>query len=303
MRIGLTAQGSSVDQLLEHARWAESIGFTSLWYSSQHAGDPLVVMALAGRGTSRIEIGTAVLQTYPCHPFLQANRAASVVAAMDRPGLTLGIGPSHESLIRGLYGLSYDHPGRSTAEYVDILTRLLRGDTVDFDGTDWSAHGSISTPLGHPIPVLVSALSPRLLRVAGGVADGTITYMASPKVIESRVSPLLHDAAKQAARPAPRLVAGLPVAVHDDLDAARSAYLAGPGQYATMPNYRRIVAAGGHNSPAEVAIVGNEAAVTKQLQAAVDAGADDIWAGIFPVGNDHDGSLRRTTDLLASLLS
>jgi F420-dependent oxidoreductase-like protein len=302
MRIGLTAQGSTVDQLLEHAQWAESAGFTTLWYSSQHAGDPIVAMALTGRATSRIELGTAVLQTYPCHPLLQANRAASLVAAMNRPGFTLGLGPSHEPLIRGQYGLSYDHPGRSTEEYVAIVTQLLHGGTVDFDGADWSVHGSIGTPLEHSVPVLVSALSPRLLRVAGGVADGTITYLASAKVIESRISPQLRQSARQADRPVPRLVSGVPVAVHDDEEAARSAYLAGPGQYATMPNYRRIVASGGYDSPAEVAIVGNEASVAKQLQAVIDAGADDIWAGIFPVGHDRAASLRRTTDLLASLL-
>src|SRR3954464_5554004 len=136
MRIGLTGGGSTVDKVVEQARQAEADGFTSLWYASVVTGDPLVAMALAGRETSTIELGTAVLQTYPCHPLLQANRAASVVAAMGRPGFTLGLGPSHESLIRDVYGMSYDHPGRSTEEYVAILTALLRGDDVDVDGED-----------------------------------------------------------------------------------------------------------------------------------------------------------------------
>lgn len=302
MRIGLTARGANVEELLEHASWAERSGFTSLWYSSQHAGDPMVIMALTGRSTSRIEIGTAVLQTYPCHPLLQANRLWSVAAAINRPGFTVGIGPSHGPLVRDVYGLSYDHPGRSTEEYVTILTELLHGRSVDFDGQDWSTHGSLASPPPHPVPVLVSAMSPRLLGVAGGIADGTITYMASARVVGSRVVPQLEAAARQVGRPRPRVVAGIPLAVHDDVTEARSAYLSGPGVYATMPNYRQVVAAGGHDSPAEVAIVGDEASVTRQLQAVMDAGADDIWAGIFPVGDDIAGSLRRTTDLLAALL-
>src|SRR4051795_13028203 len=140
MRIGLTGGGNTVEQVVAAAQQAEADGFTSLWYASVVLGDPLVPMAIAGRETSAIELGTAVLQTYPCHPLLQANRAPSVVAAMGRPGFTLGVGPSHEPLVRGVYGLSYDHPGRSTEEYVRILTGLLRGDTVDFDGQDWTAH-------------------------------------------------------------------------------------------------------------------------------------------------------------------
>ncbi|MGO8859868.1 MAG: TIGR03564 family F420-dependent LLM class oxidoreductase [Acidimicrobiales bacterium] len=301
MRIGLTARGSTMDDIVEHACWAEESGITSVWFSSAHTGDPVVAMALAGRATSRIEIGTAVLQTYPCHPLLQANRASSVVAAMKRTGFTLGIGPSHEPLIRNVFGLSYDHPGRSTEEYVYILTRLLQGETVDFDGVDWSTHAAIGAPVEHQVPVLVSALSPRLLRLAGGVADGTITYMAPPNVIESRVVPQIRAAAAQAGRAVPRVVAGLPVAVHEDADEARAAYMAGPGVYAAMPNYQRVLAAGGYETAAQVAIVGDEATVTKQLQSVIDAGADDIWAGIFPVGDEPTDSLRRTTDLLSSL--
>src|SRR5215212_5556311 len=137
MRIGMTGGARTVDKLVEQAKRAEADGFTSLWYASAVAGDPLAPSAVAGRETSRIELGTAILQTYPCHPLLQANRAASVVASMGRPGFTLGIGPSHEPLIQGVFGMSYDHPGRSTEEYVRILTGVLRGEDIDLDGEDW----------------------------------------------------------------------------------------------------------------------------------------------------------------------
>src|SRR3954449_11109014 len=130
MRIGLTGGGASADRIVAQAQRAEADGFTALWYASIVTGDPLVAMAIAGRQTSRIELGTAVLQTYPCHPLLQANRATSVADAMGRPGFTLGIGPSHEPLVRGVLGMSYDHPGRSTEEYTRILTAVLRGETV-----------------------------------------------------------------------------------------------------------------------------------------------------------------------------
>ena len=304
MRIGLTGGGSTVDKVVRQAEQAEADGFTSLWYASIVTGDPLVAMAVAGRATSRIELGTAVLQTYPCHPLLQANRAASVVDAMGRPGFTLGIGPSHEPLVTGVYGLSYDHPGRSTEEYVRILVPLLQGEPVDLDGEDWTAHaaGRAVAP-AHPVPVLVSALGPRLLRVAGGVADGTVLWMAPARAIESHVAPKVNAAAAAAGRPAPRIVAGLPVAVHDDEAEARAAAATRSTMYAAMDNYRRILEIGDAESPADAAIVGDERAVRGQLQSLLDAGATDIWAAVFPVGDDSATSVRRTTDLLKELLA
>jgi F420-dependent oxidoreductase-like protein len=303
MRIGLTGGGASVDRVVRQAKEAEADGFSALWYASIVTGDPLVAMAIAGRETSTIELGTAVLQTSPCHPLLQANRVSSVVDAMGRPGFTLGIGPSHEPVIRGAFGMSYDHPGRRTDEYLQILTALLRGENVDFDGSDWSAHtAGRAVPPSHPVPVLVSALGPRLLRVAGEHADGTVLWMAPARAIETHVAPKLHAAAAAAGRPAPRIVAGLPVAVHDDIAEARAAASASSSMYAQMENYTRILEIGGAGTPADAAIVGNESSVTSQLQALLDAGATDIWAAVFPVGDDRRASMRRSKDLLQELV-
>lgn len=305
MRIGLTGGAATVDKVVAQAKQAEADGFHTLWYASVVTGDPLVAMAIAGRETTSIELGTAVLQTYPCHPLLLANRVASVADAMGRPGFALGIGPSHEPLIRGVYGMSYDHPGRSTEEYLQILTGLLRGEVVDLDGEDWTAHSSgRMTTLAHPVPVLLSALGPRLLRVAGEIADGAVLWMASARAIEIHVAPRIAAAASAANRPAPRIVAGLPVAVHDDEGEARSAAAVGSSAYAGMANYQRILDIGGAAGPADAAIVGNERSVTAQLQTLLDAGATDIWAAAFPVGVDRDersSSLRRTKDLLREL--
>ncbi|CRZ16842.1 TIGR03564 family F420-dependent LLM class oxidoreductase [Mycolicibacterium neworleansense] len=305
MRIGLTGGGSTVESILRQARIAEEQGFSSLWYASNVASDPLTAMALAGRETSWIELGTAVLQTYPCHPLLQANRVTAAADAMGRPGLTLGLGASHATAVEGLYGLSYAHPGRNTEEYLTIITALLRGEQVDFTGHDWSAHTSAPAAPAAPVQVLLSALSPRMLRVAGAIADGTILWMASAKAIESHIVPRIATAATAAGRPSPRIVAGLPVAVHDDESAARSATAATAGIYGGMPNYQRIIETGGGSAPADLAIVGNEKSVRSQLQSLLDAGATDIWAQPVAVGVDRtqrSASRQRTIDLLRELL-
>jgi F420-dependent oxidoreductase-like protein len=303
MRIGLTGGASTVDKMVEQATRAEADGFTSLWYASAIAGDPLVALAIAGRATSTIELGTSVLQTYTCHPLLQANRAASVVGGMGRAGFTLGIGPSHQPVIEDILGLSYDHPGRHTEEYVRVLTSALRGEEVAFDGDEFRVHapaGRVVAP-AHPVPVLVAALAPRLLRVAGQVADGTILWMGNARAVETHVAPRVTKAAADAGRPAPRIVAGLPVAVHDDIAEARATAAQLFAGYGVLPNYRRLLDIGGAAGPAEAAIVGDEASVAAQIGALFDAGATDVWAAVFPVGNDAGESRRRTRALLKEL--
>jgi F420-dependent oxidoreductase-like protein len=233
---------------------------------------------------------------------MQANRVASVASAIGRPGLTVGIGPSHESIVRSVLGTSYDHPGRSTEEYATILTGLLRGEIVDFDGHDWSVHSAgRMVPTEYQVPVLISALGPRLLRVAGEIADGTVLWMAPLRAVGEHIAPRLHAAAATAGRPTPRIVAGLPIAVHDDVAEARAAQAAYASAYVEMPNYQRVLELGGASTPGDAAIVGDEAAVERQLQSLLDAGATDIWAAIYPVGDDKKASIRRTRELLMGL--
>ena len=267
MRIGLYGGAATPDKIVEQAQQAEADGFSSLWYASGVLGDPLVAMALAGRATSTIELGTAVLQTYPCHPLLQAHRAASVAAAMGRPGFTLGVGPSHESNMSGIYGLSYDHPGRNTEEYVRMLTALLRGEDVEFEGEDWTVrHAGRGRRDPHPIPR--AALRPRRPGCCASPAStptGRSSGWRPPAAIEEHVTPRITAAA--AAR-------GSPCAPHRRRAPARRARRrgrspgrgrAGAAMYADRPNYRRIMEVGRASGAGEAAIVGDETAVEAQL--------------------------------------
>jgi alkanesulfonate monooxygenase SsuD/methylene tetrahydromethanopterin reductase-like flavin-dependent oxidoreductase (luciferase family) len=181
---------------------------------------------------------------------------------------------------------------------------VLHGDSADFDGKDWSVHATGWTPpLAHPVPVLVAALGPRLLRVAGAIADGTLLWMSPTRAIEEHIAPKVNAAAAEAGRPAPRIVAGLPVVVHDDEAEARTAVTKTSAIYAGMANYQRILDIGGAADPAAAAIVGDETAVRAQLQGLLDAGATDIWAAVVAAGSDRAQSFRRTTDLLRELVA
>jgi alkanesulfonate monooxygenase SsuD/methylene tetrahydromethanopterin reductase-like flavin-dependent oxidoreductase (luciferase family) len=154
---------------------------------------------------------------------------------------------------------------------------------------------------GQPIPVLVSALGPRLLRVAGAHADGTILWMGNAKSVADHVAPRINAAAADAGRPAPRIVAGLPIAVHDDVAEAREVAAREFVIYGTLPNYQRILAHGGITSPGDAAIVGDEASVTAQISALFEAGVTDFWAAPMAVGDDRSASRTRTRALLQEL--
>ena len=221
---------------------------------------------------------------------------------MGRPGLVLGMGPSHDMAIEGAYGLSYEHVGRHTEEYTRVVVAALRGDAVQVDGDEFRVHAGSPTAAPFPVPVLLGALAPRMLRVAGEVADGTITWMANHAALESHVVPRITAAAASAGRLAPRVVAGLPVAVHDDVDEARDAAARQYGFYGDLPNYRRILRTGGLDRSADACIVGDEESVAAQLHALVDAGATDVWAAAFPVGDDRKASRARTRALLEHLV-
>jgi F420-dependent oxidoreductase-like protein len=302
MRIGLTGGGRDTDAVIRQAQQAEADGFASLWFPGAVLGDPLAAIALAGRETSTIEFGTAVMQSYTCHPVLQANRFASVAAAIGTAGrLTLGVGPSHEPAMQPI-GFDYATPGRHTDEYVQIVAALLRGESVDVSGEEYTvAAGPPALIDGQAIPVLVSALGPRLLRVAGQHGDGTILWMANAKAVADHVAPRLAAAATEAGRPAPRIVAGLPVAVHDDVAEARETAAREFVVYGTLPNYQRILAHGGISSPGDAAIVGDEASVAEQINALFEAGATDFWAAPMVVGDDRSASRARTRALLQEL--
>jgi F420-dependent oxidoreductase-like protein len=302
MRIGLTGFGTGVEQVVRQAERAEADGFAALWYPSAVLGDPLVAMALAGRATSTIELGTAVLPSYTCHPVLQAGRATGTAAAIGDGRFTLGIGPSHRPVVEGRYGLSFDTPGRHTEEYVGVLAPLLRGEPVSFRGEEYRVQADPpAQPAGGPVPLLLGALGPRLLRVAGQHTAGTILWMANASSIEKHVAPRIRAAATAAGRPEPRIVAGLPVAVHDDVAEARAEAASVYSVYGTLPNYQRILAHGGVAGPADAVLVGDEAAVGARIRELFEAGATDVWAAPFPVGADRAASRRRTRALLAEL--
>ncbi len=280
---------------------AEQEGFDGIWFGQIFGTDVLTVIALAGQRTSRIEMGTSVVPTYTRHPVAMAQQALTVQAAAGGR-FTLGLGLSHKPVVEGMWGISYQKPAVHMREYLSVLLPLLKDGRVSFSGEFFRVNQGLQIPGAQPLPVLIAALAPVMLRIAGEMADGTVTWMVGPKTLETHIVPRMTKAAADGGRPQPRVVVGLPIAVTDDAAAARERAARSFQIYGTLPNYQRVLTIEGASGPADVAIVGNEAEVERQLRDLASAGATDFLAGMFPAGDDVQASLARTRALLRGLL-
>ena len=304
MKIGIyggnVRRGAPLTSLVDEIVRFEEAGFSSYWTPQVPTFDALTVLALAGQQTSRIELGTAVVPTYPRHPSALAQQAATA-NALAGGRLVLGVGPSHAPGIEAL-GLAYDRPALHMREYVTILRALASEGRVDFEGEMYRMKTGFACPDASPFPIVISALAPLMLKAAGEVADGTVTWMVGRETIAGSTAPRIRAAASAAGRPEPRVVVGLPVCVHDDREQAIARAVGIFKGYGMLPNYRRQLDAEGLGEAGEIAVVGSEQHVTDQLQAFFDAGATEVIASVYPAGDDSRGSFARTHALLESLL-
>ncbi len=302
MRLGIFFGGSNdVQGQIQKVVEAEQDGFDGFWFGQVFGPDVLAIIAMAGQKTSRIELGTSVVPTYPRHPVMMAQQALTAQAATGGR-FNLGIGLSHKPVVEGMWGMSYERPAVHMREYLSVLRPLLKDGRVSFNGEFFRVNAAVQVDAPEPPPVLIAALAPVMLRLAGEVADGTVTWMVGRKTLETHIVPRINSAAKAAGRAAPRVVVGLPVAVTDDVGEARERAARSFQVYGALPNYQRMLSIEGAAGPAEVAIVGDEKEVEGQLRGLASAGATDLVADMFPVGDDASASLGRTRALLKSLV-
>ncbi len=303
MRIGIHSfsAGPSLEEQLKVAVDAEEAGFESFWYGHIFGHDALTLAALAATKTKRIELGTAVAQTYGRHPFIMAQQAVTIQAAASGR-FSLGIGPSHQVLVQAMWGIPYERVANHVREYLSVLRPLLDQGAVAFSGDQYRVAGALQIPDRKTCPVLISALAPMMLRIAGELADGTLTWMTGPKTVAEHIVPRINSAAEEAGRPPPRVGVALPVAVTDDVPAAREAAAKLFEMYGQLPNYRRMLDREGAAGPADVIIAGDEADVERQIRAIAGTGATDFVVWTFPVGDDAQASLDRTWSLVKGLV-
>jgi F420-dependent oxidoreductase-like protein len=273
-------------------------GIATAWSSQIFGYDALTLLAVVGREVPNIGLGTAVVPTYPRHPMMLAAQALTTQAATGGR-LILGIGLSHQIVIEGIFGYPFDRPARHMREYLSVLMPLLRGESGAFRGETLSAAtmAPLDVKVDEPPPVLLAALGPLMLKLAGEQTAGTVTWMTGPATIASHIVPSITKAAEAAGRPAPRVAVGLPVAVTADPDGARAVADRTFAIYGQLPSYRAMLDREGAEGPAQVAIVGDEESVANQIRAIAEAGATEFSAA--PFGSSEE--IRNTLALITAL--
>jgi 5,10-methylenetetrahydromethanopterin reductase len=296
--VGADGASATVDDILKIAQRVEAAGLDSMWMANIFSLDAIMTLATVARETKRIEVGTAVTPTYPRHPSAIAQQALTA-ASMANNRFVLGIGVSHKMVIDDMLGMSFDKPARHMKAYLEVLLPMLRGEVVNYDSDLYRVHNTQFDVAGvSDVPVMIAALGPLMLRLAGELTAGTNTWMVGPKTLEGHIIKCMGDAAAAAGRPTPRTVAGFPVVLTSNGDAARAALAEPLAIYGQLPSYRKMLDREGLTNPQDIALIGDEATLRAGIDRIRDAGVTDFNAAIMAV---EDGAYDRTFEFLASL--
>ena len=295
-----------VAQLVADAAAAEVAGFASICVPHVPGDfDALTAITLLGRATERIELGTAVVPIQTRHPIAMAQAALSNQAVCEGR-FTLGLGTSHHWIIEDMLGLPYERPAHQMRDYLEVLNAALRGPgSVDVENDGYRVHSPIDVTDRSPNPVLLAALGPVMLRLAGEQASGTILWMADERAVAEHVVPRITKAAADAGRPAPRIIVGVPIVIcpDDEVDDARAWANQVLGQAEISPNYQRLLARGDATNMGHILAAGDESAVGDRLRAFRDAGATDLAIRVLPFGPHREARIESRTRTLAFVAS
>lgn len=302
MRIGVMIGGDgerrTLADIVSTAKRVEAAGLDDVWMANIFSHDAVSALAVVGRETDRIGLGTAVTPTYPRHPTALAQQALTTAAASGNR-FTLGIGLSHKLVIEDMFGLSYAQPARHMREYLSVLLPLVRGETATFEGEQFRVTNvALDVPDADRLPVVVAALGPVMLKLAGELADGTTTWMVGPNTMEKHIIARLAAAAAGVGRPDPMVVGGFPIVLTNKPDEARARIAESLTIYGQLPSYRAMLDREGADGPADIAMAGDENRLRGDLKRLEDMGVTHFNAAIAAV---EDGAFDRTLEFLAGL--
>ncbi len=289
--IGADGANNTLDDIVNVAKRVEAAGLDNIWLANIFGFDAISTLAIIGRETDRIGLGTAVTPTYPRHPTAIAQQALTTAAA-SKNRFTLGIGLSHQVVIENMLGMSYAKPAKHMREYLEVLMPLTRGETVNFDGEQYSVHGlALNVPGADRMPVVVAALGPVMLKIAAELADGTNTWMVGPKTMANHIVPGLG-------RSDGIVVGGVPIVLTTNVDQARETIGKSLVMYGQLPSYRAMLDREGVEGPQDIAIIGDENTLRGEIKRFEDAGVTDFNAAIMGI---EDGAYDRTLAFLSSM--
>ncbi|MFG1646313.1 TIGR03564 family F420-dependent LLM class oxidoreductase [Amycolatopsis sp. NPDC049252] len=301
MRLGILRSNGvwEIESFVDDVAAAADAGFSSYWIPNLDVQvDSLMALAIAGPRVPGIELGAGIVPVWTQHPLALGQAALTAASVLDGR-LSLGVGIVSKPAVEHTWGIPFERPITFMREYLEILHPVLANKPVHYTGQLLTARAPAILPVAPEPPLYLAALGTQMLRLAGSHSDGAILFLTGPKTVANHTTPLLSAAAKAAGRPAPRLMAGIPVLCTDDVEAGRK--LAGKkyAAWASWPHYRAMFDLEGVNGAEDIALIGNEAAIRDGLRAYFAAGADDVLCYEF---GETQTDLRRTRACLTELV-
>ena len=265
----------SIAEVRDVARYADAAGFDSLWISHANAVDPIVALAAVADDLTHLgEVGTSVVPIFGRHPIGVAQLARTAQSALGGR-FTLGIGAASKGAVQSSMGLPWDRPLAYTREFIDGLQPLLAGERVDEEGNEITTHAELNITAADT-PLLLAALGPKMLDLAGRRVQGTTLGQCGPRTIRTYIAPALRAAADATGRPAPRIMALIRICVTDDHAGAFALARTTAQLYRAVPSYAAVQDKEGLNDPAELHLIGSWDRILDGLGEYAAAGTTDF---------------------------
>lgn len=275
MRIAVhssTSNHGTVQAVVEEVREADAAGVAAYWAPMLSGVDTLTTLAVASVTAPTIDLCTAVVPIPVRTPFALAQQALTLQETSGGR-LVLGLGTSHEALVKSVFHGEWEPPLATMRTYLDELIGLLEGDS-----------SQRLQPRASRPPVVLGAMNPRMSALAAELTDGIVTWAAGLRTLEEVTLPAV------AGRPVGkhfRLVAALPICVTDDVEGARAAIHRKFGMHDGLPSYQMVFAREGVSSTAEISLVGNETEVGAALDRFEALGVTEFAAHLVAKGDDR----------------
>jgi F420-dependent oxidoreductase-like protein len=230
VNLGYAPPGTNPVELVPLVQHAEELGYDSAWAAEAWGTDAVSVLAWLAASTSRIKVGSAIMQIPGRTPANTAMTAATL-DLMSGGRFILGLGTSGPQVVEGWHGEPWGKPLGKTREYIEIVRTALRREVVahegehyriPYDGPGATGLGKplkmMMRPLRHDIPIYLAAIGPKNVALAAEIADGWLPIFVDPERFDAAFGPSIAGA-----REGFEIAATVSVLVGDDVDALRDA--------------------------------------------------------------------------------
>jgi F420-dependent oxidoreductase-like protein len=278
--------GKSLEQATARVQRAEELGYDSVYVTHIAGRDSLTVLMAYAAETDRIKLGTGVLPMYSRTPVATAQQAATI-DEYSGGRMVLGLGVSHRITVENWYGQTIDRPLKEMREYVGAVRAMFRGEDPpegEIFPTNFQFMGCDVRP---DIPIYVAALSPKMLRLAGEIADGAMLWLCNPEYIREVVVPEVTAGRERAGKDLEGfdIVAAVPAAVTSDRDSAFETMRTDLITYWSLPFYRAMIERSGFGEDIAAFDAGIQSGDIEKAKAAI---SDRFLEALTAIGSEDD---------------